>query len=205
MKELINQFHSLFDNFQKEKDEVRENIAFSERTTYLQDQHRVKNNEMIRIEIGQRRHIANIIDIERKGYQGLTPWGYSALETDILRSKKSLYFVVYHKLTPIAFLGSRLEDNNIHITNIAVVPDWQSQGIGRLLIEKLIEVAKVEQVASLSLEVRVSNEKAKILYDRMGFESLRVKKNYYHGDGEDALDMHLIVREDLKTLDEKEE
>lgn len=205
LKELINQFHSLFDNFQKEKDEIKENVAFSERTNYLQDKHRVKNNEMIRIEIGRRRHIADIIDIERKGYQGLTPWGYSALETDILRSKKSLYFVVYHKMEPIAFLGSRLESSNIHITNIAVVPDWQSQGIGRLLIGNLVEVAKVEQVASLSLEVRVSNEKAKILYDKMGFESIRVKKNYYHGDGEDALDMHLIVREDLKTLDEKEE
>lgn len=202
LKELINQFHSLFDNFQKEKEEPRENLAFSTRTYYLPETFKVRNGETVRLEIGRRRHIADIIEIERKGYEGLTPWGYSALETDMLRSKKSLYFVIYHQLTPIAFLGSRLESSDIHITNIAVIPSWQSQGIGRLLIEQVVKVAKAEQVASLSLEVRVSNEKAKSLYHKMGFEALRVKKNYYHGDGEDALDMHLMVRDELKVLDE---
>ena len=203
LKELIDQFHTLFDNFQKDKEEPKESVALSTRTYYLEDTHKVRNGETVRIEIGRRRHIADIIDIERKGYEGLTPWGYSALETDMLRSNKSLYFIVYHKQTPIAFLGSRLENRDIHITNVAVIPDWQMQGIGKYLLEQLVHVAKVEHATSLSLEVRVSNVKAQALYSKMGFETIRLKKNYYHGDNEDALDMQFPIPENVNVIDEE--
>lgn len=205
LKELINQFQNLFDTFQKDKGNLKDDSSFSVRTHYLDDTYQTKSGKMIRLEIGRRRHIADVLEIERKGYQGLTPWGYSALESDMVRSNRSLYLVFYDKLNPIAFLGARLEGSDIHITNIAVIPEWQDQGIGRLLIQLLIEVAKEEQVASLSLEVRVSNEKAQGLYRKMGFQALRVKKNYYHGDGEDALDMHLLIRDELQVMKHKEE
>lgn len=194
MKELINQVHNLFDVFHKdENEEARKGKSFSKRTDYLPAVYEAKNGEPVRLEIGQRRHIADLLAIETKSYNGKTPWGFAALENDMVRNEHSLYLVVYHRVEPIAFLGARREVSDIHITNLAVIPEWQGQGIGRLLLELLEQVARLENVASLSLEVRVSNERAKTLYRKMGFEALRIKKNYYHGDGEDALDMHKSV------------
>lgn len=197
LKELINQFQHMMDSIQKDSALPKLNQSFSNRTNYLNETQSLRNGTEIRLEIGSRRHIADILAIEKLGYEGKTPWGYIALEKDIVRSSKSLYLIFYHQLEPIAFLGARMEIMDIHVTNLAVVPDWQSQGVGRRLLDLLIHVAAKERIPSITLEVRVSNEKAKSLYKKMGFQILGVKKNYYHGDGEDALDMRLDIPEEL--------
>ena len=88
-------------------------------------------------------------------------------------------------------MGSRFEITDIHITNIAVAPAWQGKGVGSLLLQLLTAVAKEEKVSSITLEVRISNSKAQALYNKLGFKAIRIKRNYYHGDGEDAVDMKL--------------
>lgn len=201
MKELINQVHGLFDVFHKDSGQVNKSKSFSKRTDYLPEVYYTKNGMPLRLEIGQRRHIADLLAIESKSYNGQTPWGYAALENDVVRNERSLYLVLYYGAAPIAFLGARREVSDIHITNLAVVPDWQGQGLGRLLLHLLKEVALSENAASMSLEVRVSNERAKMLYRKVGFEPLRIKKNYYHGDGEDALDMYMAIAERPHVVD----
>lgn len=191
LKELINHFHSMMDSIQKENSVLHSEQSFSKRTNYLADRYQLPNGQEIQMEIGQRNHIADIMEVERQGYGGKTPWGFVALENDIVKSQKSLYLLLYSGTEPIAFLGTRFEINDIHITNIAVVPSWQGKGVGTLLLELLKRVAKEEKVSSLTLEVRVSNKTAQGLYQKMGFEALRIKRNYYHGDGEDAVDMKL--------------
>lgn len=191
LKELMNHFQSMIDTLQKDSSLLNSKLSFSKRTDYLHDRYTLANGEELTLEIGQRRHIADIIEIERLGYAGKTPWGYVALENDIVKSQQSLYLIFYNREEPVAFLGSRFEITDIHITNIAVVPAWQGKGIGRLLLNLLKAVGEKEAISSLTLEVRVSNESAKKLYRKMGFEALRIKKNYYHGDGEDAIDMKL--------------
>lgn len=195
LKELINQFQYMMEAFQRQSPHTQPQRSFSERTTYLSTTFQAKNGKEIKLEIANRSHISDVLAIEKLGYGGKTPWGYGALEKDIVRSPQTLYLVIYHNLKPIAFLGSRLQPQDIHITNIAVIPTWQNQGIGRLLLELLEVVAKTEKVDAISLEVRVSNETAKRLYENVGFKSLRVKKNYYQGDGEDAVDMRFYLQE----------
>lgn len=191
LKELMNHFQSMIDTLQKDSSLLNSKLSFSKRTDYLHDRYTLANGEELTLEIGQRRHIADIIEIERLGYAGKTPWGYVALENDIVKSQQSLYLIFYNGEEPVAFLGSRFEITDIHITNIAVVPAWQGKGIGSLLLNLLKAVGEKEAISSLTLEVRVSNDSAKKLYRKMGFEALRIKKNYYHGDGEDAIDMKL--------------
>lgn len=181
----------MMDSLQKEGPLLQSKLSFSKRTNYLSDHFVLPNGQEISLEIGQRKHIADILEIERLGYEGKTPWGFMALENDIVKSQKSLYLILYNGSEPIAFLGSRFEITDIHITNIAVAPAWQKKGVGSLLLELLKVVAKEEAVSSLSLEVRISNKSAQKLYQKMGFEALRIKRNYYHGDGEDAVDMKL--------------
>lgn len=199
LKELINQFQSFVETIQNEIVHPQKSLYLSSRIDYLPETFTVNDGTKVHLEIGERRHIADVLYIEKLGYNGQTPWGYTALESDIVRNTKSLYLVVYHNLEPIAFIGVRLENSDIHVTNIAVVPEWQQQGIGQKLFDLLSEVAKEEQVSTLSLEVRISNKKAQNLYKKLGFVALRIKKNYYHGDGEDAVDMSLT----LEKSDEK--
>jgi [ribosomal protein S18]-alanine N-acetyltransferase len=80
--------------------------------------------------------------------------------------------------------------NEAHIMNVCVSPDEQGQGYGRRMIEQLIEVARSTEADSVFLEVRPSNEAAIALYEKMGFNEIGIRKDYYpahKGTREDAL------------------
>ena len=70
--------------------------------------------------------------------------------------------------------------------NIAVHPDFRRRGIAEELVVKLVEELKVRGNHSLMLEVRASNEPARKLYDKMGFQQVGLRKNYYRNPKEDA-------------------
>jgi ribosomal-protein-alanine N-acetyltransferase len=75
-----------------------------------------------------------------------------------------------------------------HILNISVHPEEQGQGIGRKMMENLIEKAKWE-AETMFLEVRPSNPGAIALYQKLGFNEVGLRKGYYpaeHGR-EDAI------------------
>ena len=78
-----------------------------------------------------------------------------------------------------------------HITNVAILPEYQNRGIGSFLIESIIKKAQFIEYKSITLEVRKSNITAQALYLKIGFEKTGIKKRYYFGDHEDAIDMTL--------------
>jgi ribosomal-protein-alanine N-acetyltransferase len=74
-----------------------------------------------------------------------------------------------------------------HITTLAVHPTFRRQYVGeRLLINNILE-ARRRGARWMTLEVRVSNEKAQSLYYKYGFKSLGMRRNYYQDNSEDAL------------------
>lgn len=77
--------------------------------------------------------------------------------------------------------------------NIAVSPDYQRRGLGRALLESLIDALEKRGVMTLWLEVRASNQAAIELYESLGFNQATVRRNYYPAkDGrEDAIVMAL--------------
>ena len=79
--------------------------------------------------------------------------------------------------------------------NIAVDPDYQRQGLGRALLEHLIDELEKRGVATLWLEVRASNAAAIALYESLGFNEATIRRNYYPTtDGrEDAIIMALPI------------
>lgn len=79
--------------------------------------------------------------------------------------------------------------------NIAIDPAFQHQGLGRRLLEYLIERLREKSVTTLWLEVRASNAKAISLYQSLGFNEAAVRHNYYPaGNGrEDAIIMALYI------------
>jgi len=75
-----------------------------------------------------------------------------------------------------------------HILNISVAHDEQGQGIGRRMMEILIEIAKNE-AETMFLEVRPSNPGAIALYHKLGFNEIGTRKGYYPAEKgrEDAI------------------
>jgi len=84
-----------------------------------------------------------------------------------------------------------------HLLTIAVKEDMQGQGIGRFLLQHVIERAKLMQMVAVSLEVRVSNLRALAVYERFGFLLAGRRKNYYEAaqqQREDALILRYLVQ-----------
>ncbi len=80
------------------------------------------------------------------------------------------------------------------ISKIAVLPPLRRKGVGSILLSDAINRMISQNVESITLEVRVSNQAAIKLYEKMGFKTLITKKGYY-SDGEDAYLMELKVGE----------
>ena len=79
--------------------------------------------------------------------------------------------------------------NEGHVTTVAVDPLWQGRGVATRLMSALCHHARARNTTALTLEVRVSNERAIALYRRFGFAPAGVRKNYYAEINEDALVM----------------
>ncbi|MCV4639753.1 GNAT family N-acetyltransferase, partial [Escherichia coli] len=66
---------------------------------------------------------------------------------------------------------------------------YRGQGVGRQVLDHVLEVAKKTGCSLATLEVRRSNRPAIALYERAGFKTVHVRARYYQDDGEDALVM----------------
>jgi len=81
-----------------------------------------------------------------------------------------------------------------HLLNITVRGDLHGQGIGRGLLDKVVQLSHSRDMRSILLEVRPSNARALAAYRRYGFEQIGVRKAYYpaaSGQREDAIVMSL--------------
>lgn len=74
-----------------------------------------------------------------------------------------------------------------HITVLMVHPDSQGQGLGKFLLNSLLEAAVKRKLERATLEVRASNDVALSLYKKFGFKVAGTRKGYYKQTGEDAL------------------
>ena len=83
-----------------------------------------------------------------------------------------------------------------HLLNIAVRSDLQGSGVGRLLLDLAVKLARDKGMHSILLEVRPSNGRAVEVYERYGFAGIGVRRGYYpaaQGSREDAIVMRLII------------
>jgi [ribosomal protein S18]-alanine N-acetyltransferase len=88
----------------------------------------------------------------------------------------------------LAYGGFWLLLDEAHIATIAAHPGWRGCGLGLWLMLALLDQAIRRGAALSTLEVRVGNTPARRLYEKLGFEEVGERRNYYR-DGEDALIM----------------
>ncbi len=80
------------------------------------------------------------------------------------------------------------------ILNIAVHPDERGNGIGRLLLNAMLEYAAKNGGEAAFLEVRESNTPARTLYEKNGFIPIGIRRNYYSKPTENAIIMQLNLQ-----------
>ena len=85
------------------------------------------------------------------------------------------------------YVGSQSVLGEADMMNIAVSPDYRRRGVAKLLLQALQQSLAAQEVYSLTLEVRRSNEPAIALYAKDGFVQVGCRKNYYRHPTEDAL------------------
>lgn len=93
---------------------------------------------------------------------------------------------------PLGFLLAWHVADELSLLDVAVAPDERRRGVGRALVDALLDYGRRQGARLVLLEVRVSNAAAIALYRAFGFEDASVRRAYY-GDGEDALEMALTL------------
>lgn len=77
--------------------------------------------------------------------------------------------------------------DELHINNLAVLPEFRRHGIGSSLLARALQEGTALGARRATLEVRRSNEAARLLYERFGFTIAGVRRGYYTSPVEDAL------------------
>jgi len=95
----------------------------------------------------------------------------------------------------IGYAVLMLAIDEAHLLNISIAKERQNQGYGRILLQKMMEIARTYGAAHMFLEVRVSNRSAITLYEKVGFNEMAIRRKYYPGDHgrEDAYLMGLAL------------
>ena len=141
-------------------------------------------------------HLEGVAELERLCFA--EPWSRQAL-TLLLQGKNLGVVALDEQGTPIGYGGLLTVLDEGQITNIAVHPDHRKKGIGKAILEELINESRKCDIRELSLEVRQSNLPAKALYQSHGFEIAGIRKGFYRHPTEDGLVMILSLNIDTPT------
>ncbi|QTH43753.1 ribosomal protein S18-alanine N-acetyltransferase [Cohnella sp. LGH] len=131
--------------------------------------------------------IAAIVEIEQEVFAA--PWTAEAFRNELTNNMFAKYMVLEMDGDVAGYGGMWLIIDEAHVTNIALRSQYQGQGYGKALLRELMKTASYLGARRMTLEVRVSNERAQSLYRKMGFAPSGVRPNYYSDNMEDALIM----------------
>jgi ribosomal-protein-alanine N-acetyltransferase len=151
---------------------------------------RARSDVVIRAAVAE--DLADVSALERKCYAD--PWPPSTFAT--LPENPQVCFSVARepvagRLVGFAIAWFVLDEGEL--ANLAVAPGSRRRGLGRMLLDMIVDDARSRGVAQLFLEVRESNGAARALYSSQSFVEIGRRKQYYRKPPEDAL----ILRRDL--------
>ncbi|HEY3921912.1 MAG TPA: ribosomal protein S18-alanine N-acetyltransferase [Gaiellaceae bacterium] len=127
-----------------------------------------------------------IEEIEQRAYK--TPWSRSMFASE-LSKPTSICLGAFEGDQLIGYIVNSRYVDAWHVMNVAVDPGFQRRGIATRLLEHLFELTEDDDGRAYTLEVRVSNDDAIHLYEKLGFERHGVRRGYYTDNREDALIM----------------
>lgn len=133
------------------------------------------------------KHIDGVMVVEHLSFT--VPWSRESFTQELMTNGFAHYIVALENDVVLGYAGMWKIQDEGHITNVAVHPEFRGTHIGRQLMEKLIKLARELGVTAMTLEVRKSNYIALNLYKSLGFVEAGIRKGYYSDNREDAVIM----------------
>lgn len=144
---------------------------------------------IVRLRLATEIDLPTMLAIEQASFP--LPWTAEAFHSEFRNSCSQLW-VAEDDTHIIGYACAWFIFDEGQIVNIAVLPHYRRYGVGKSLIQHLIEEAKTRGVHTLSLEVRKSNHAALEMYKSFGFQVVAERKRYYE-NSEDAILMVCAV------------
>jgi len=140
----------------------------------------------MRIEPLEADHLDPVAAIEAK--DGDAHWSRAQFEKE-LSGEFRRFFVVLDSDPPeiLGYGGYWKAGPEAQITNLVVRHESRCQGIGKRLLEFILDCARGEECVTCTLEVRAANRHAQSLYRSLGFEVKGTREKIYHNPEEDAV------------------
>jgi ribosomal-protein-alanine N-acetyltransferase len=135
----------------------------------------------------RRRDLRQVMAIEQVAFP--EPWSLTVFTSELALRDGRAYRTARAGRRVVGYFGLMFVDDEAHVTTVAVAPDHQGRGVGKVLMLEVARTALAAGSRHLSLEVAAGNERAQALYRRFGFAPVGVRKGYYQRTGEDALVM----------------
>ena len=129
-------------------------------------------------------HVSQVAELEKLCFSD--PWSEKSVASE-LNNPLSLWLVALEGERLAGYVGSQTVLDETDMMNIAVHPDYRRCGVAWQLVEELVAGLKRRGSRCLTLEVRASNDPARKLYEKLGFQQIGLRKNYYRNPREDAL------------------
>jgi [ribosomal protein S18]-alanine N-acetyltransferase len=130
--------------------------------------------------------LSAIETIEQRAYP--TPWSRSMFASELAKPT-SICLGAFEGADLVGYVVNSRYVDAWHVMNVAVDPEHQGRGIATALLKRLFELTRDDERRGYTLEVRVSNDVAIGLYEKLGFESRGIRRGYYTDNREDALIM----------------
>ena len=137
-----------------------------------------------------------ILEIDRMSFPH--PWTREMYQEELRNPERSFLAVCRRDSCPVAgYVSFWLVVDEIHINNVAVRPEFRSQGLGGRLVEFALRIGAGRGASVALLEVRRANRVARRLYERLGFAQISVRARYYSNPVDDAL----VLQRDVRNLE----
>lgn len=129
-------------------------------------------------------HVAQVAALEKVCFSD--PWSQKSVASE-LENPLALWLVAMDGERLVGYVGSQTVLGEADMMNVAVDPEYRRQGVAGALVTALAQRLAQQGNVSLMLEVRASNVPAMALYQKLGFEQVGRRKDYYRNPKEDAL------------------
>lgn len=151
------------------------------------DMNNANMNESITFRLMNEQDIDDVLKVEHESFS--VPWSREAFYNEITKNQFAAYIVIEENGQVIGYSGTWVVTDEAHVTNVAILPQYRGRKLGEAMMKKLMEIASELGAKTMTLEVRVTNEVARKLYRKLGFQDGGIRKNYYTDNQEDALIM----------------
>lgn len=144
----------------------------------------MNSNDSVFIRFAERDDLEKVSIIESESIK--MPWSKKAIK-DFYDCDTSKILTAFSDGTLCGYITFSCVLDEIQIANIAVSKQYRRKKVASKMLDFLMSFATDNSYSTITLEVRESNDPARLLYNKFGFEIVGIRKNYYYYPSENAI------------------